>query len=192
LSPSTHRLLSRASIAGGLCWILLAVFGLATSARPDGERLVLDGAADYAAFGSFAAALALTVAALAALHLHHRGVDGRLGRAGTIVACAGAAAQFVVIATIVATGEEPSWFGVAAPVAIFTWFAGSVLLGIAIRRAAVVPRWVGTVLPIVTAFAIVGSEAGTSVLIGAFLIAVGTRLARAAGDHHSPAFAGAH
>lgn len=192
MSPSTHRLLSGATIAGGLCWILVAAFGLATSARPDGERLVLHGAADYASFGSFAAALALTVAALAALHLHQRGADGRLGRAGTIVACAGAAAQFVVIATIVATGEEPSWFGVAAPVAIFTWFAGSVLLGIAIRRAAVVPRWVGTVLPIVTAFAIVGSEAGTSVLIGGFLVAVGTRLARAAGERHSRAFAGAH
>jgi hypothetical protein len=43
----------------------------------------------------------------------------------------------------------------------------------------VLPGWVGIALPLVTMVAIVGSEYGTSVLIGTFLIVVGARIARA-------------
>lgn len=178
MNQNTIRPLALAGVAGGICWIVMAVSALLSEAK--GTRVVLDEPGDYLGFGCFAAALALTVCALIALHLHQRGADGALGRAGVLVAGTGCAAQCVVISTIVVTGEEPSFFGVAAPLAIFTWFAGSILLGIAIRRAGVLPGWVGGVLPVVTLFAIVGSEAGTSVLIGLFLIVVGTRLAGAA------------
>jgi hypothetical protein len=87
----------------------------------------------------------------------------------------------VVIAAIVVNGTETSWFGIAAPLAILTWFVGSVLLGIAVYRAGVMPAWVGIVLPFATAFAIVGSNAGTSAIIGVFQIVVGLRVARAVG-----------
>ena len=163
-----------AAVAGGLCWIAMAIGALATPAR-DQERLVLTETSDYVGHGIFAAALVLTVLALLGLHRLHGGADGALGRAGAVVAMLGCAGQSVVIGTIVATGEEPSWFGVAAPVAILTWFLGSIAFGVAIRRAGVLPRWAGIVLPIVTLFAIVGSEAGTSVLIGVFLIEMGRR-----------------
>jgi hypothetical protein len=167
-------------VLGGVCWIAFAVSTLATAAQGE-EKVKLDGAGDYAGFGLFAVSLALAVAAIAALHLHQRGADGRLGRAGAIVAAAGAAGQCIVISGIVVNGAETSWFGVAAPIAILTWFVGSVLLGVAVHRTRLMPTWVGIALPIVTAFAIVGSEGGTSVLIGAFQLVVGLRIAEAAG-----------
>jgi hypothetical protein len=165
-------------VLGGACWIALAVNTLTTAGQGD-EKVKLDGAGDYADFGLFAVSLALAVTAIAALHLHQRGADGRLGRAGAIVAAAGATGQCIVISAILVNGAETSWFGVGAPIAILTWFVGSVLLGVAVHRARLMPAWVGIVLPIVTAFAIAGSEAGTSVLIGVFQIVVGLRIARA-------------
>lgn len=175
------RPLAAAAVAGGLCWIAFAVSGVLSASDNSNEKVVLEGAGDYLGFGLFALCLALAVTAVAALHLHHRGADGRLGRIGAIVAGAGAAAQCVVISGIVVNGEETSWFGVAAPLAILTWFAGSVVLGVAVYRAGLMPRWVAIALPIATAFAIVGSDAGTSVLIGAFQVVVGVRIVRAAG-----------
>ena len=186
MNTNTLRQLSLAGVAGGVCWIVMAVSALLSEARPDGQKVVLETAGDYAGFGIFAAALALTVCALLALHGHHRGADGALGRTGVRIAAAGCAAQCLVISTIVVTGEEPSFFGVAAPLAILTWFVGSVAFGVAIRRAGVLPSWVGVALPVVTAVAIVGSEGGTSVLIGVFLIVVGARLATAAGAGAQP------
>jgi hypothetical protein len=177
-SNTATRPFAYAAVAAGACWLVLAVVALTTEGQGSGT-ISLSETSDYLGFGAFAAALALTVAALAGLHLHQRGADGRLGRAGALIAIAGCAAQCVVIATIVVTGEEPSWFNAAAPAAIGTWFVGSILFGVAIRRAGVLPGWVGTALPVVTALAIVGSEGGTSVLIAAFLVAVGLRLARA-------------
>jgi hypothetical protein len=189
MSTRTLHTLAHLAVLAGLCWAGLAVNSLATEANEPGTTVVLNGAGDYFAYGLFAAALALTVPALIALHAHQQGADGRLGRVGAILACVGCSAQFVVIATIVVTGEEPSWFNTAAPLAIFTWFAGSVLFGIGIRRARTLPGWVGIALPVVTLFAIVGSEAGTSLLIAAFLVVIGRRLARASSGAIEPVLA---
>lgn len=180
MSPQAVRLLASAAVAGGVCWIALAITSLLRGSTSADQAVELTSTVDYLSFGIFAAALALTLPGLIALHVHQRGADGRLGRIGLLVALAGAGAQCVVISTIVATGEEPSWFGVAAPAAIGTWFVGSIMFAIALRRAKVMPGWVGPVLPVVTLLAIVGSEAGTSVLIGAFLIVVCGRIAAAA------------
>ena len=179
MSSPKLRAVASAAVVGGACWIAFAVAALASSAAEE-KKVVLEGTGDYAGFGLFALSLALSVPAIAALHLHQRGADGRLGRIGAIVAMTGAAAQCIVISGIIVNGEETSWFGVAAPLAILTWFVGSVLLGIAVTRAGVMPIWVGIVLPIATAFAIVGSDAGTSALIGAFQVFIGLRIARAA------------
>lgn len=180
MSPQALRSLASAAVLGGACWLVLAATAVTSASRPNDEAVSLSSTADYVGHGAFAAALALTVAGLFALHAHQRGADGRLGSVGTAIAMAGAAGQCVVISTIVATGEEPSWFGVAAPLAILTWVVGSIVLGVALRRAAVMPGWVGVALPIVTALAIAGSELGTSVLIGGYLIVIGARIARAA------------
>lgn len=93
----------------------------------------------------------------------------------------GCGAQCIVIAGVIVNGEDTSWFGIAAPPAILTWILGSVAFRVATRRAGVLPRWVGTALPLVTLVAIAGSEFGTSALIGAFLVVVGSRIATAAG-----------
>ena len=55
-----------------------------------------------------------------------------------------------MIGAIVVNGAETSWFGIAAPLAILTWFVGSILLGVAVHRAGLMPRWVGIALPVVT------------------------------------------
>jgi hypothetical protein len=178
MSSPLLRSLAPLTILGGACWVAFAISNL-VAGETSSERVDLSTTGDYVGFGLFSLCLALSVPALAALHLYHRGADGRLGRAGAIVAVAGAAAQCVVITGIVVNGEETSWFGVGAPLAILTWVVGSVLLGVAISRAHVMPRWTGVALPLVTVFAIVGANAGTSVLIGAFQIVIGGRLARA-------------
>lgn len=175
MHSNSHRPFMLAGVAGGVCWIVMAIGALTSPARPEGTRVVLTETSDYVGMGVFAAALVFTVFALFGLHRLHRGADGGLGRAGASVAMLGCAAQSVVIGTIVVTGEEPAWFGIAAPVAILTWFLGSIAFGVAIRRAGVLPRWAGVLLPIVTLFAIVGSEGGTSILIGVFLIEMGRR-----------------
>jgi hypothetical protein len=190
MTARTLRSLSLAAVAGGACWIVLALWGVLTaSASEDNPNGALTGAGDYFGFIVFDAALALTVCGLLALHLHQQGADGRLGRIGAAVAMLGCAAQCVVIAGVIVNGEDTSWFGIAAPLAILTWFLGSVAFGVAIRRAGVLPGWVGVTLPLVTMVAIVGSEFGTSALIGVFLIVVGRRLATATASGFRPAVA---
>ena len=183
MSLRTLRSLAYAAIAGGACWIVLALWAVltASASEQDNPNGALTDAGDYLGYTVFACALGLTVAGLLALHLHQRGADGRLGRLGAAVAMLGCGAQCVVIAGVIVNGEDTSWFGVAAPLAILTWILGSVAFGVATRRAGVLPRWAGTALPLVTFLAIPGSEFGTSVLIGAFLIVVGMRIARATG-----------
>jgi hypothetical protein len=181
VSPTTLRKIAAAAVAGGVAWIVFAGLALASVGGQDEGKVDLNGTGDYAGFGLFALCLALSVAGIAALHLHQQGADGRLGRVGAMIAAAGSAGQCIVISGIVVNGAETSWFGVAAPLAILTWFVGSIVLGIAVRRAGVMPGWVGIVLPVVTLFAIIGSDAGTSALIGVFQIVVGLRIAQAAG-----------
>lgn len=179
MSPSKLRPIALAGAAGGACWLVFAVAALASPNAQD-TRVVLDSTRDYLSFGLFAVCLALAVPALLALHLHQRGEDGRLGRLGALVAVAGAAGQCVVISAILVSGEETSWFGIGAPIAILTWIVGSLLLGVATRRARLMPSWVALALPVVTVFAIIGSDYGTSALIGGFQLVVGLRIARAA------------
>jgi hypothetical protein len=178
MSTPLLRPIALTAAAGGVGWIAFAVFTVASGPAED-TRVVLTDVADYAGFTLFAVCLALAVACPLALHLHHRGADGALGRTGARVAMAGAGAQCVVIAGIVVNGEETSWFGIAAPLAILTWFAGSVMLGVAVRRVRLLPAWVGIGLPIATLLAIVGANAGTSVLLGAFQLVIGLRIAGA-------------
>ncbi|MGI8728836.1 MAG: hypothetical protein ACR2LK_02385 [Solirubrobacteraceae bacterium] len=178
MSPSKLRVTALIAAAGGACWLALVPFAIVNAGKYD--PLVLDTAGGYLQYGLFTLSLALTVPALLALHLHQGGADGRLGRAGALVAIAGVATQCVVIAAIVAAGQETSWFGTTAPIAIATWFIGSILLAIAIRRARLMPGWVAIALPVVTLLAIVGAEFGTSVLIGLFQVGIGLRIARAA------------
>jgi hypothetical protein len=182
MSPTTLRPIAAAAALGGLCWIVFACHAVAAAPPDAGTRVVLDTAAEWFGFSLFAVCLALAVPGILALHLHQRGADGRLGRVGAIVAMTGAAAQCVVISGIVAAGEETSWFGIGAPLAILTWFAGSILFGIATRRAGVLPGWIGIALPIATLFAIVGADYGTSVLLGTLQLFIGVRILRATGD----------
>lgn len=178
MSSPPLRPVALAAAAGGACWL---AFGAQAAGSPNTERAKVDlsGVGDYLGWGLFALCLALSVAGVLALHLHHRGADGRLGRAGALVAMAGAGGQCVVISTIVVTGEEPTWFNAAAPAAIFTWLIGSIVLAVAIRRARILPVWVAVALPVATLFAIIGSDYGTSVLIGALQLVTGLRILRA-------------
>jgi len=162
------RPLAITAVCAGACWIVFAVLSLVGGETTD-AKLVLSSTGDYVGFGHFALSLGLTVPVMLGLRQ-----AGRLGHAGAIVAAAGVGLQCIVISAILVNGEETSWFGVAAPLAILTWFAGSVALGVAIRRARVLPGWFGIVLPIATLFAIVGSDYGTSVLLGGLLVALGS------------------
>jgi hypothetical protein len=176
--PSSSHLRPAARLAalGGACWLAFAVQGLLSRPESTDSRVVLSTTGDYVGFGLFAVCLALAVPALLAVHLHQRGADGRLGRAGCAIATCGAAAQSVVIAGIVVNGGETSWFGVGAPLAILTWFAGSIVLGVATRRAGVLPSWVAWTLPPATLLAVVGADYGLSAILGAFQIVVGARI----------------
>lgn len=179
MSSTTLRTLGSAAVLGGVAWICLAVMNVALGTNDD-ERLVLEGAGQYVLFTVFAAALALTIPAVIALHAHQRGADGRLGAIGARVACLGVAGQFGVVVTILVNGGDGPWFDVAAPLAILTWFVGSLLLGLAIRRAQLMPAWVGVGLPIAMLVAIVPAALGSSVATGVYLIVVGAGIARAA------------
>ncbi len=55
-----------------------------------------------------------------------------------------------------------------------------ILLGVAVHRAGLLPGWVGAGLPIAMVMAIVPAALGSSAVTGAYLIAVGAGIVRAA------------
>lgn len=64
--------------------------------------------------------------------------------------------------------------------ALLTWWVGSILLGVAVRCARLMPGWVGAGLPVAMILAIAFASLGSGVVTGAYLIAVGAGIVRAA------------
>jgi hypothetical protein len=124
-----------AAMVGGVLWMV--VFTLFASS-PSGPG----SAPPYRSFEGlylpFLVSAALIVAGLVALHTHLRGIYGRLGMAGFVLALVGAAAELV----LVVSGAFWPWGRVGALAVVL----GSVLIGVAALMVNARLRWGATAL----------------------------------------------
>lgn len=134
----------------------------------------------------FAAAWLSTVIPVVGLHAAQEGRDGLLGRAGTVMLVGGAVASCLGTTAIAAGAMSFAWL--SFPVGALLLLAGLVVLGLAILRARVLPRWCGAALILalpltVVAGAVLGvqSESGFGdypgvIVVGLVWLAVGYAL----------------
>jgi hypothetical protein len=140
-----------AALVGGVLWIIVTIV---TALHPEGciieacdlpgsslrEGTALDGLLAIAALFSLACGLAALVARVRAA-----GQFGKLGQISTTAIVAGGA-------VLVAGGlAQALHFGIDVPyfvVGVLALIVGTLVLGVVILRAAVLPRWVGLLLVI--------------------------------------------
>jgi hypothetical protein len=138
-----------AAMVGGVLWmVVFTLFAL----RPSGPG----SAPPYRSFeGLYLPSLVsavLIVVGLVALHIHLRGIYGRLGMAGFVLALVGAAAELV----LVVSGAFWPWGRVGAIAVVL----GSVLIGVAALMVNARLRWGATALVVGSlAFFLLDTEA---------------------------------
>lgn len=183
-STASLRNAGRLAIAGGAAY---AVMGALQATHGDfgGTHNTIDSTAEYLVTGAFGAGLLFTGPAYAAL--------GRL--AGKPKAGLAALVPHVVLGLMsllsVVRGEDAAFFNAVAPLALLTILVSSVVIAVALKRTAAVPKGVAYALPALIVAVILLSPIGGGLLAGAFWIVAGTRAARGdvAGRAPAPALA---
>ncbi len=115
----------------GLLFLVLSAVSLATDPNSGLDLL-------------FAGTWLLAVLPTWGLRAMHGGRDGALGTVGAVALSAGAVANAVGLVVRVAGSDVLAWL--ALPVGGLLIFLGLVLLGVAIWRARVLPRWCGAAM----------------------------------------------
>lgn len=119
---------------------------------------------DYLIEAVFIVALLATLTAIVGLHALHRGRYGRLGTAGSLVALVGHALLLLSAAATLLLAREA--LGGAFVLGLLAALLGLVLLGVAILRARVLPRYCGVLLIVAFPLSIVLESYGGGVLLG--------------------------
>lgn len=119
---------------------------------------------DYLMEAVFIVALLATMAAIAGLHALHGGRYGRLGTAGSLVALFGHALMLLSAAATLLLARQA--LGVAFVSGFPLALLGLVLLGVAVLRARVLPRYCGVLLTVAFPLSIVLESYGGGVLLG--------------------------
>jgi hypothetical protein len=126
----------------------------------------LSTAADYAFTALLIPFVLAAIAVITMLHRMQDSKDGRLGKAGYIVASAALAAFIPCAIDSLATGNSQALSPVYI-LAIVGSFAGLILFGIGSFRGRVLPRWAGPLLPLAW---LLGGPIAAGSLRGATLI----------------------
>lgn len=161
-----------AGLIGGAAWVLFP-WATPLAETEDGSTPVLGDVGSGLYFALLLVVpVALLLMGLAGLHALHRDRYGRLGRVGAGITAVGLAGMLVGLGweatTITATGEE-STFGYAFwMIGFLLLLPGSVVLGLAVRRARVLPgaRAAGVALVLAIPVAIALSAVAGTVLPG--------------------------
>ena len=168
--------IGRAGQAGIIAGALYGLEGVILLFEPRSGRWF------YVVYSAFAGATALTVVAVRGLHRVQRGRDGRLGIAGAWISTIGLTCLAVTAVVRVISGQEllDSVFIVGFLLALL----GYIVVGVAIVRARVLPRWSAS-LP---ALGVVGAvllqdKHGAGVMMGVVWVLLGLMLV-----HRSAAF----
>jgi hypothetical protein len=136
---------------------LFAMSTVLTQVAPVGTEYVT--ATDYLHQLIPMAAYAAVLVALKGDHARHRSVEryGRVGSVGAALTAGGYAAVLVIVAAGVVMGARV--LNDVRPVAALVLLVGSVILGVAILRAQVVPWWCGALLIVAFPLGDVANEA---------------------------------
>jgi hypothetical protein len=166
MSPNLSRWSGLAAMLGGALWIIGAVIHASKprgciaeecAFRPMRESGALDGILMLLSLLLFAVAVTgLVILARSA------GRFGKTGKTGVVIAAAGVALLVIVslIQSIFFGGDFPLWPAFVIP-SLLAMVAGLVLLGVAILRSRVLPRWTAALL-IIGALAMLGVNEQTS------------------------------
>jgi hypothetical protein len=167
-----------AALASGALWIAGGILHLAYPQDPPG---MLGYYLNYVGTAVFSVAYLGMLGGLVGLHARQMDSYGRLGRAGFLLAFAGAALAFVGQATsgIFPQNGTLGWLfsdpGFAFQAGILLTSLGLLLMGIATLRAGVLPRWCGFGLINLVIFLALGAYGGY-VVAGLIWLALGYAL----------------
>ena len=164
-TPARHRILATSSDAGvisaaGLSAFALALYQVATPGSPEASY---DSVLDWTREALFLAYLLASTAAIT--------ISRRLGWASKaahlLISIGYGAIALGVVAGMVAR-EDPEWFFVVGGPGNLAAAIGFVVFAVHLRRKVRMPLWVALLCGIGGPLAVLMSEFGTSVLIGAF------------------------
>jgi hypothetical protein len=173
-----------AAFGSGMLWIAGGILHLAYPQDPPGA---LGYFLNYLGTAVFSAAYLGMLGGLVGLHTRQMDSYGRLGRAGFLLAFAGAALAYVGQATsgIFPQNGTLGWlfsdpgFGFMAGILLTS--LGLLLMGIATLRAGVLPRWCGVGLIALVIFLALGVYGGF-VVAGLIWLALGYALGSKRGE----------
>jgi hypothetical protein len=159
-----YRLAAFAAMAGGAAWAMSGPMQLA-GVNEHETKVVTVG--EHILIGLFSLALVLTAPGLLALARHAR------SNTGAKVAVVGMVLLSLTALSSNITGEDQSFFPVAASLTNLMWLGGSIALAVSLYKAGRVPRWVAIGLPLVQVFALPLSVVGGGLVAGGYWLAVG-------------------
>jgi hypothetical protein len=164
MSIKHYRLAALAAMAGGAAWAISGPMQLA-GVNEHETQVVTVG--EHVLIGLFSLALALTAPGLLALARHAR------SNTGAKVAAVGMVLLSLTALSSNITGEDQSFFPIAASLTNLMWLVGSIMLAVSLYKAGRVPRWVAIGLPLTQVFALPLSIVGGGLVAGGYWLAVG-------------------
>jgi hypothetical protein len=171
LKSVSNSVAARAAVIGGAAFAAGGITELVHSQRASGTKV--EGVAGYLSLSFFAVALIAIAPVFVALARRAR--SQRADRAA-LAAAGGTAILGLTAVTSLVNGSDLAVFGAVAAVTNLAWVAGSIVIAVALKRAASVPRAISIGLPVAWVAAIPLATIGGGVIAGAYFIAVGHRL----------------
>ena len=159
-----YRLAALAAMAGGAAWAISGPLQLA-GVNEHETQVVTFG--EHVLISLFSLALVLTAPGLLALARHAR------SDTGAKVAVVGMVLLSLTALSSNITGEDQSFFPVAASLTNLMWLGGSIHLAVSLYKAGRVPRWVAIALPLTQVFGLPLSAVGGGLVVGGYWLAVG-------------------
>ena len=164
MTAKHYRLAAASAIAGGVAWAVSGPLQLAGVNEHETQVVTLG---EHLLIGLFSLALVLTAPGLLALARHAKSDTGaKVAAAGMVLLALTALSSNI-------TGEDQSFFPVAASLANLLWLGGSIHLAVSLYKAGRVPRWVAIALPLTQVFALPLSIVGGGIGAGGYWLAVG-------------------